>query len=150
MTSVSVAVEPPSLAVMDTAFVDAGCAGKETRHAPSARACAEASATVSVSALTTETVTLAPGAAQPQTEAACEGGGGSSAGYYILSSRLQLPKKGNARGAIRLWPHVGRALKDHAVAVDVGKGKRLAIGHGCGKCEHERAEHGEGGGAQRR
>ena len=76
MTSVSVAVEPPSLAVMDTAFVDAGCAGKETRHAPSARACAEASATVSVSALTTETVTLAPGAAQPQTEAACEGGGG--------------------------------------------------------------------------
>ena len=42
---------------MDTGEVEAVCAGRETRQAPPGPACAEASATVSKSALTTETLT---------------------------------------------------------------------------------------------
>ncbi len=71
-------VEVPSFAVTVTGAVEAGCGGSETRHAPLLAASAEACATTACSGccaepadLPTATVTLAPGAAQPQTEAAC-------------------------------------------------------------------------------
>ena len=66
-------VEVPSFAVTVTGAVEAGCGGSETRHAPLLAASAEACATTACCAepAETATVTLAPGAAQPQTEAAC-------------------------------------------------------------------------------
>ena len=67
-------VEVPSFAVTVTGAVEAGCGGSETRHAPLLAASAEACATSACwepEALPMATVTLAPGAAQPQTEAAC-------------------------------------------------------------------------------
>ena len=68
-------VEVPSFAVTVTGAVEAGCGGSETRHAPllaaSAEACATTACRAEPEALPTATVTLAPGAAQPQTEAAC-------------------------------------------------------------------------------
>jgi hypothetical protein len=69
-TSDKTTVELPSFAVMETGFVDAGCAGSETRHAPSARVSADTLETMS-SSLPIVTVTLAPGSAQPHTDAAC-------------------------------------------------------------------------------
>ena len=63
-------LEAPSLAVTTIGLVEAGCGGSDARHAPLGDAVAVTPATgCSPPSDATESVTLAPGAAQPQTEA---------------------------------------------------------------------------------